>query len=45
MLFGGFSQMQHYVGIYKLYMLRKDIEKAQEYFKKTRELGYYEFRL
>jgi hypothetical protein len=45
MLSFGFSQMQHYVGIYKLYMIRKDREKAQEYFKKARELGFYEFRL
>lgn len=34
MLSFGFSQVQHYVGIFKLYSLRKDKTEAKEYFDK-----------
>lgn len=30
----GLSKNQHYIGIYKLYLLRKEIDKANEYLDK-----------
>ena len=41
----GLSQVQHLVGIYKLYMIRNDNEKADEYLQKAKKQGYFQFKL
>ena len=45
MLSFGLSQVQHWLKICTLYRIRNNNEKANEYLKKAKEQGFFQFKL